>query len=82
MTYLRPGDRVRICRDVDRFPDFVAPVGAVGVVVEADGFAVALDEPPAGAEAWDGVVYWYPDVHGSAWMDEVAPDTCNERINP
>jgi len=54
------GTKVRLLHDVDRFPHFVAPKGATGVVSNAeDGvFCVLLDEKLVGAEDWDNEVMW------------------------
>ncbi len=56
------GTRVRLTRDVDRFPHFIAPKGAEGTVTSVDEYAlcVRLDETLPGAEDWDNEVHWYP----------------------
>lgn len=56
------GDRVRFRHAVDRYPHFQVPEGATGEVteVEADVFAVTLDDHLDGAETWDNEVHWYP----------------------
>lgn len=64
------GSRVRLRHDVDRFPHFVAPAGALGTVVdppEPDGTAVRLDEIVEGADDWDNEIHW---VNG----DDPEPD--------
>jgi hypothetical protein len=56
------GTRVRLRRDVDRYPHFVAPAGALGTVSALDLEAadclvwVALDEIVDGADEWDNAV--------------------------
>lgn len=57
----RVGDRVRLLRPVERYPHFIAPEGATGVVAHVETYAihVRLDEPLAGAETWDNEVHWY-----------------------
>lgn len=70
---LTPGTRVRLRRDVERFPHFIAPKGATGTVVDngsPDVFAVYLDETLPGAEEWKNEVHWIAGYHG----DDVAAD--------
>ncbi len=54
------GQRVRLRREVDRYPHFLAPVGAVGEVVNSDETAVwvRLDDPLEGAEPWGNEINW------------------------
>jgi len=56
-----PGTLVRLTRDVDRFPDFLAPAGTTGVVVrvDSDAIAVRLFMWQPGAEEWGNEVEWY-----------------------
>lgn len=60
--WFEEGKRVRLRHDVDRYPHFIAPKGAVGTIVTAkrDIFAVKLDETLSGAEEWANEVHWYP----------------------
>jgi hypothetical protein len=56
------GARVRLRRDVERYPHFIARAGMVGTVTEADadsGVSVKLDEHLDGAEEWENQVKWY-----------------------
>ena len=58
------GARVRLKHDVDRYPHFIAPKGAEGIVVNHDPHdpalvAVRLDEKVEGAEEWENEVHWY-----------------------
>lgn len=64
METLTVGTRVRLTRDVERFPYFTASAGALGTVTtaEADLFAVKLDEVIAAAEDWDNEVHWDGDL--------------------
>jgi len=66
---LPTGTKVRLTRNVERYPHFIAPEAATGVVVmtgkwtgwdtPVEGvFSVRIDEPIAGAEAWDNEVHW------------------------
>ncbi len=58
--YPRVGERVRLTQDVERYPHFIAPKGAEGVVVsEDDVYAVKLDVFVPGAEEWENEVHWY-----------------------
>ena len=57
------GERVRLKVDVDRYPFFVAPAGALGTVIASPDpqsivFAVRLDVPVQGAEDWENEVHW------------------------
>lgn len=66
------GKRVKLKREVDRYPDFVAPEGMTGVIVmmENDFIRVQMDQPVYGAEPWDNEVHWqWEDV--SNFEDDV-----------
>jgi hypothetical protein len=54
------GTQVRLLRDVERYPDFVAAAGLTGTVVDTDSgtFAVCLDAPLAGASEWGNCILW------------------------
>lgn len=56
------GSRVRLLRDVERYPHFIAPKGSEGTVTSVDEYAlcVRLDEVLVGAKEWDNEVHWYP----------------------
>jgi hypothetical protein len=58
---LTPGTVVRLKRDVERFPDFIARAGTTGVVVRVDpnAIAVRLFMWLRGAEEWNNEVMWY-----------------------
>lgn len=68
------GQRVRLKRDVDRYPSFIARKGLVGTIVSTPGpdhmnLAVKMDEHLNGAEEWDNEIHWIEDldmewVHG------------------
>lgn len=64
MATLAIGTRVRLVRDVDRFPDFTAKAGATGIVTTnaPDFFAVKLDVELDGAEGWDNEVHWHGEM--------------------
>lgn len=72
------GARVRLRRQVDRFPHFIAPQGATGTVsaIEPDGAGgihgidVTMDEHLPGAEDWDNAVCWY-DADLPAFREDV-----------
>lgn len=72
------GARVRLTRDVERYPFFIAEKGRTGVVVEATSGAVSvfMDKHLPGAEAWNNEVCWYggvsPDARVEA-LEEVEP---------
>jgi hypothetical protein len=67
---------VKLIRPVDRYPDFIAPLGATGTVVENTGdfISVKLDAPLAGAEEWDNCVMWGADCLET--LADFAEDVC------
>ena len=54
------GYRFRLFRKVDRFPDFLAPIGLTGIVTTADDNGVwsRMDQHIVGAEQWDNQLHW------------------------
>lgn len=56
------GKRVRLRRDVERYPDFIAWKGMTGIVEELQPndthLAVAMDERIEGCEYWENKVLW------------------------
>jgi hypothetical protein len=58
-----PGARFQLSRAVERFPHFLAPVGAAGTVVDVGEHVISLhmDEYLPGAEAWDNEIVWTED---------------------
>jgi hypothetical protein len=74
------GTRVEFTRPVERYPHFLVPAGATGVVTR-DGtdhhlYSVKLDDRLAGAEDWDNEVIWVLDT-GSNPADDIARDYVN-----
>lgn len=65
------GTRVRLRRDVDRYPFFIAPEGATGTVVECscDALLVKMDEHIDGCEEWDNEIMWTEDSLSYALED-------------
>lgn len=58
------GKRIRLVEDVERYPDFIAPAGMTGVIVQVKPYvAVKMDKELKGAEQWDNEVHWYPQEH-------------------
>jgi hypothetical protein len=58
---MRLGDRVRLRRDVERFPHFIAKTGLTGEIVAFDSedcVWVLMDAPLPGAEEWDNEILW------------------------
>ena len=55
------GQRVRFKHAVDRFPEFSAPAGTTGAVVEVTDAIVVVkaDAPIKGAEGWGNCVHFY-----------------------
>jgi hypothetical protein len=74
------GTRVRLTREVERYPHFIAERGRAGVVVEAtpDAVSVRLDEHLPGAEEWDNEVCWY----GPDWTGRDARVVALEEVEP
>ncbi len=62
MTVFATGDIVRLVHDVDRYPHFIAPGGALGIVTDCDEdiVAVRLVDSLPGSEEWNNEVHWYP----------------------
>ena len=58
---LKVGDRVRLRRDVERFPHFIAREGLAGVIVPGDAVWVSMTEHLPGAEEWGNSISWYDD---------------------
>lgn len=62
VPYSKRGARVRLTRDVERYPHFIARAGMVGTVTYSNTrhheVAVKLDDLLPGAEAWDNEVCW------------------------
>jgi hypothetical protein len=54
------GYRFRLFRQVDRFPDFLAPADLTGVVTAVDDSGVwgRIDQHIAGTEQWDNQIHW------------------------
>ena len=81
---LAPGTRVQLRHDVERYPHFIAPKGATGVVVDIGApevFAVRLDEPLLGAEDWDNEVHWYDgDPSPEEYLETLPSDAALEQV--
>src|SRR5262249_15556892 len=59
---MHEGYRFRLITDVERFPDFIAPVAFTGTVSAIDGHVRAkMDQPIPGAEVWDN------ELHRDRW---------------
>lgn len=73
--------RVRLKRDVDRLPHFVARAGLTGTLTEltSRNAFVKMDEVLDGAEDWDNSIMWINDFNdmGKQMADdlEVLPFT-------
>lgn len=68
MQQLLAGDRVRLKRDVERFPYCIVPAGHEGTVIEAHYessrptfVSVDLDVKHTGLEEWDNQLHWNRD---------------------
>jgi len=69
---LEIGQRVRLRRNVERFPHFIAGAGLTGTVsyVDAAMVGVKMDEHIDGCEEWDNEVMWYAPHPSLARADE------------
>lgn len=70
---MTPRTRVKFRHDVDRYPHFIVPAGALGTVVDvgdAQIFAVKMDEQVPGAEDWENECHWVP-VNGDDPLDDL-----------
>jgi hypothetical protein len=56
----KEGSRFRLIREVNRFPEFVAPSGLVGTVTAVAGGQIIgrMDQPVLGAESWANELNW------------------------
>ena len=53
------GNRFRLTRDVDRFPDFIARAGLTGTVtITKGGVWAKMDQHIPGAKEWDNQICW------------------------
>lgn len=71
------GQRVVFLDRVDRYPHFVVPAGATGVLIKydpTDSIRVRLDYLLPGAEEWRNEVHWTVEADDiEAFHTEVAP---------
>ena len=60
MSTFHVGDRVVLTAPVERFDDFIASAGRVGIVVEAGEqyLAVWMERRLHGAENWNNCIVW------------------------
>lgn len=71
------GSRWRLRKSVERYPHFVAPAGAVGIVSDTYEAHVSLrleGTPLKGAEEWDNEVVWADD-DGSRFRGDCEPSS-------
>jgi hypothetical protein len=79
------GQRVRLTRDVERYPHFIADAGTPGTVVDIGSgrwghIAVRMDLHIPGAETWDNEVMWSDDEIARFWDDCEPIDGATPRI--
>lgn len=57
------GRRIELVREVDRYPDFAAPKGLTGTIVDDDPefIRAKMDQTMNGAEEWGNEVHWHED---------------------
>lgn len=77
---MEPGTRVRLTREVERYPHFTAEAGLTGTVTKFDEevVAVQLDDPVSGAEEWNNEIHWYRDQ----FEDEDFTDVFQKEVEP
>jgi Replication-relaxation len=67
------GQRVRLARDVNRYPDYLASAGLAGRIVSTEGgVRVKMDLPLPGAENAGNCIFWplRPDPEDPQWDEE------------
>jgi DNA-binding MarR family transcriptional regulator len=65
------GQRVRLVRDVNRYPDYFARAGLLGRIVSTEGgVRVKMDRPLPGAESTGNCVFWPPEPDPDSPADE------------
>jgi hypothetical protein len=53
------GQRFRLKRPVDRFPDFLAPSGLTGTITVTEGLiAGKMDQHIPGVDHWENEIWW------------------------
>jgi hypothetical protein len=82
------GKRIRLRREVERFPDFIAWENSTGVIDNVDKYQIVtkMDEPIDGAEHWHNCIIWQ-DQHLADFEQDVEiledePVAVIERFNP
>jgi hypothetical protein len=65
------GKKVRLVRDVDRYPHFIARAGSTGVINHwhSDQASVRMDAPLIGAEEWNNCILWESQEGECMWDD-------------
>lgn len=60
---IKVGQRIMLARSVDRFPHFLAPVGARGTVTRVKDWQITatFDHDLKGAGEWDNSIIWDAD---------------------
>jgi len=66
------GKKVKLSKDILKFPHFIAKKGQTGTIVEytKDLVSVKLDKEVEGAETWDNCVHLYFDELVSEYLDD------------
>jgi hypothetical protein len=72
MPEVRVGDRIRLRRSVDRYPNFIVKEGT-GTVTEVTKYQIAakMDAHIPNAKEWDNCIIWSADssMPPDNWMD-------------
>ena len=69
---LERGKKVKLLRDIDKFPHFIAKKGSTGKIVDYNEnlVSIKLDEKIEGAEHWDNCVHLYFDELVSEYLED------------
>jgi hypothetical protein len=89
MSKFKVGDRVRLTRDVERYPHFTAPAGTTGVVTRVSRSApspsagvtllIRADSKIRGAEPWGNEIEWAYDEDPARDLEIIRPSASTPR---
>lgn len=70
---MKAGDRVRLRRDVERYPIFIAKAGSFGTILSIDDQSaiVKMDDPLENGEDWNNSIYWEAEYTRHEFVDDV-----------
>jgi hypothetical protein len=73
------GDRVRLRRNVERFPFATVVAGAIGTVISGDpeAFRVKLEDQVSGLADWDNELHWDSEVDAIGDLEPLAAESAS-----